>query len=119
MNGFSDFVHQLLRAVLRLVLITAAAVFVFSLLIATLLLMLGASLWALLGGRRPEPGWLLHRFRQTASRHARGAWPARAGRAPPDIVDVTARDVPATPSSPEAADRTTPVSRDPMARMLR
>lgn len=124
MNGLFDFFGRVLRGVLRLVLALAALVFVFSLLLATLVVVVGVSLWALVTGRKPAPAVVFSRFRQTSQRYTQGVWPSGAAgmRRQPmgDVVDVQATEVPDTPTASRGADagsgRSGP---DPMARMMR
>lgn len=126
MHGIQDFLRRLLRVVLRLALVAAAAVFLFSLLLATLVVMLAVTVWAVVTGRKPEPARIFGRFRQTSARYTRGAWSGAPGAGPgsaskpADIVDVAAheiRDVPLR-NTAEGHPAHRPGS-DPMARMLR
>lgn len=124
MTGFLEFVGRLLRGALRLALALALAVFVLSLLAATLLVLLGVTVWSLLTGRKPAAATILHRFRQTSQRYTQGVWTrgdAAAGRSMGDVVDVPAREVPDAPGGASAAGkagggRAAP-DQDPMARM--
>ena len=125
MNGITEFFDRLVRGVFRLVLVAAAAVFLLSLLIATLVVMLSVTLWAVVTGRKPEPAKIFGQFRQTSARYTRGAWSAGAGTGhgvggkPQDIVDVPAHEVRDVPHQPVSGD-TKPTRPDggPMARML-
>lgn len=122
MNGLFDFFGRLLRGMLRLVLVVATLVFVFSLLLAAIVVMLGVSLWALVTGRKPAPAVVFSRFRQTSQRYTQGVWPgATAGgarRAGGEVVDVEATEVPDAPAP--ARDTAPPRSGpDHMARVLR
>jgi hypothetical protein len=119
MNGLFDFFARLVRGVLKLVLGVAALVFVLSLLLATLVVVLGVSLWALITGRKPAPFVVFNRFRQTSQRYTQGVWPGRGpGAVQPmgDVVDVQAHEVPDAPAPRDAAPRS---GGDPMARVIR
>ena len=117
MNGLFDFFARLVRGVLKLVLGVAALVFVLSLLLATLVAVLGMSLWALITGRKPSPFVVFNRFRQTSQRYTQGAWPSRSPVQPMgDVVDVQAHEVPDAPAPRDAAPRS---GGDPMARVVR
>jgi len=97
MNPVADLLGRLGRTVLRLALGLAAAVFLLSLLLASLLAVLGVSLWALVTGRRPTPAVLFASLRERARHRAQGPWQraAAARRADAvDVVDVQAREVP-------------------------
>ncbi|MDR7093442.1 hypothetical protein [Hydrogenophaga laconesensis] len=120
MNGLFDFFGRVLRGVLRLVLVVASLIFVFSLLLAAIVVMLGVSLWALVTGRKPTPAVVFSRFRQTSQRYTQGVWPGSAAggaNRSADVVDVEATEVPDAP-----AQRREPGARsgpDTMARVLR
>ncbi len=126
MNGLFDFFGRVLRGLLKLVLAVAALVFVFSLLLATLVVVVGVSLWALVTGRKPTPAVVFSRFRQTSQRYTQGVWPGGAAggaggmRRQPmgDVVDVQATEVPdsAGAQDADAAPRSGP---DRMARVMR
>lgn len=112
MNGLFDFFARLVRGILKLVLGVAALVFVLSLLLATLVVVLGVSLWALVTGRKPAPFVVFNRFRQTSQRYTQGVWPGRGPVRPMgDVVDVQAHEVPDAPA-PRSGH-------DPMARVIR
>lgn len=113
MNGLFDFFGRVLRGVLRLVLAVAALVFVLSLLLASLVVVVGLSLWALVTGRKPAPAMVFSRFRQTSQRYTQGVWPGATCRPMGDVVDVEATEV---TEKPAPAPRSGP---DPMARVLR
>lgn len=119
MNGLFDFFGRVLRGVLRLVLAMAALVFVLSLLLATLLVVIGVSLWALVTGRKPAPAVVFSRFRQTSQRYTQGVWPGGAGgvrRPMGEVVDVEATEVPDAPAaSRQPGSRSGP---DNMARVI-
>lgn len=117
MNGISDFLNRLLSGVFKLLLVMAAAVFVFSLLLATVVVVAGVSIWSLLTGRKPTPAVVFGRFRQTSDRVTRGVWPNRQrpegpGRPVGDVVDVQAHEVPddgqADPLDPAAGPTGSP-----------
>lgn len=125
MNGITDFFNRLARGMLRLVLIAAAMVFLLSLLLATLVVMVAVTLWAVFTGRKPDPARIFGQFRQTSARYTRGAWPGarRPGAGPTtkpaDIVDVPAhavRDV--TGDDGSGSGRPARPGNDTMARML-
>ena len=117
MNGLFDFFARLVRGILKLALGVAALVFVLSLLLATLVVVLGMSLWALITGRKPAPFVVFNRFRQTSQRYTQGVWPGRGPAQPMgDVVDVQAHEVPDVPAPREAAPRS---GGDPMARVIR
>ena len=88
MNGITDFVNQFIRVVIRVVLIAAVAFFLVSLLFATLVVMLAATVWALVTGRKPQASRIFGQFRQTSARYTRGAWPRVPVAGRQDIVDV-------------------------------
>lgn len=118
MNGLFDFFARLLRGILKPALGLAALVFVLSLLLATLVVVLGVSLWALITGRKPAPVMVFNRFRQTSQRYTQGVWPGRgpAGRPLGDVVDVQAHEVPDAPAPRESPPRS---GSDPMSRVMR
>lgn len=123
MNELFDFFGRVLRGVFKLALGLAGLVFLLSLLLATLVVVLGVSLWSLLTGRKPAPAVLFTRFRQSSQRYSQGAWPGGAGggarRPTGDVVDVEATEVPDAPapvSGRESGSRSGP---DTMARVLR
>lgn len=94
MNAFADLLGRLGRTVLRLALALAAAVFLLSLLLASLLVVLGVSLWSLITGRKPAPAVLFARMRERSQRYAQGAWRGEARQAARgDVVDVEAREI--------------------------
>lgn len=126
MNGITEFLHRLLRAVFRLVLVAAAAVFLLSLLLATLVVMLAVTVWAVVTGRKPEPARIFGQFRATSARYGRGAWSggtspgAGSASKPADIVDVAAHEVRDLPhDAADGAGRGHRPGNDPMARNLR
>ncbi|MDE2419335.1 MAG: hypothetical protein KGN32_16180 [Burkholderiales bacterium] len=93
-----DFVGQILRSVLRLVLLLAAGVFALSLLSAVLVAVLLTALWSLLTGRKPAVFTTFTRFRQASRQFRQGAWSPQSGAhfgtaAPADVVDVQAHEV--------------------------
>lgn len=97
MNTLADLPGRLGRLALRLALGLAAAVFLLSLLLASLLAVLGVSLWSLLTGRKPAPVVLFARMRERSRRFAPGGWgptPAAPGADRADVVDVEAREIP-------------------------
>lgn len=99
MDALFDFMGRVVSGVIRLALGVAALVFMLSLLLASLVLVIGVSLWALVTGRKPAPVMAFERFRQTSQRYAQGAWVRRPGSAPSgsaggDVVDVQAHVVP-------------------------
>lgn len=99
MNAFSDFLGRVVSGIVKLALGLAALVFMLSLLLASLVLVVGVSLWALITGRKPAPVMAFERFRQTSQRYAQGAWVrrpagAQSARAGSDVVDVQAHVVP-------------------------
>jgi hypothetical protein len=117
MNGLFDFFARLVRGILKLVLGVAALVFVLSLLLATLVVVSGMSLWALITGRKPAPFVVFNRFRQTSQRYTHGVWPGRGpAQSMGDVVDVQAHEVVEAPAPREAAPRS---GGDPMARVIR
>ena len=116
MNGLFDFFGRVLRGVIRLALAMAALVFVLSLLAASLVVVLGVSLWALVTGRKPAPAVVFSRFRQTSQRYTQGMWPGGVRRPVGDVVDVEATEVPEAPApAREPGSRSGP---DTMARVL-
>lgn len=112
MNGLFDFFGRALRGVIRLALALAALVFVFSLLLASLVVVVGVSLWSLVTGRKPAPAVVFSRFRQTSQRYTQGVWPSGTGgvrRPMGDVVDVEATEVPdASPPAREPGSRSGP-----------
>jgi hypothetical protein len=125
MNGITEFFNGILRTLLRLVLIAAAAIFIFSLLLATLVVLAGVTIWSLLTGRKPDAARVFGQFRQTSARYTRGAWPGN-NRTPPgpasrgaDIVDIPAHEVRDVSDGAKPGHDEKPGSgRDPMARVL-
>ncbi|QHE88357.1 hypothetical protein [Hydrogenophaga sp. BPS33] len=118
MNELFDFFGRVLRGVLKLALGLAGLVFLLSLLLATLVVVLGVSIWSLLTGRKPAPAVLFTRFRESSKRYSQGAWPTGAGmgrRPMGDVVDVQATEVP----DPKPADRAPRSGPDTMARVAR
>jgi len=96
MQRLMNVVGRWARSLIRLVFGLALAVFVLSLLLLALLLVLGASLWALLRGRKPTPVLMFQQFRQASQRYTGGAWAGRAGSrgaGAEDVVDVQAHEV--------------------------
>lgn len=97
MNAFADLLGRLGRTVLRLALGLAAAVFLLSLLLASLLVVLGVSVWSLVTGRKPAPAVLFARMRERSQHYARGNWrgPVQGGRPATrgDVVDIEAREI--------------------------
>lgn len=97
MNAFADLLGRLAGVVLRLALGLAAAVFLISLLLASVLLVAGMSLWALITGRRPAPLVVFGRMRERSRQYSQGMW--RAGPAPQgpmtgtEVVDIEAREI--------------------------
>lgn len=97
MNAFADLLGRVAGLVLRLALGLAAAVFLISLLLASVLAVAGMSLWALITGRRPAPLVVFGRLRERSRQYSQGVW--RAGPASPnaaprgEVVDVEAREV--------------------------
>ncbi|MBX3608814.1 MAG: hypothetical protein KF871_02865 [Hydrogenophaga sp.] len=94
MDAIADFLGQLGRTVLRLALALAAAVFLMSLLVASLVVVAGVSLWSLVTGRKPAPMVLFGRMRERSRQASQGVWRGQAGTArQADVVDVEAREV--------------------------
>ena len=91
MNTPADPISRLLRFVLRMVFALAATVFLISLMLASLVVVLGMSVWALLTGRKPAPVVLFQQFRQARERYAQGMF--RTAAATGDVVDVQATEV--------------------------
>lgn len=97
MNPVADLLGRVAGFALRLALGLAAAVFLVSLLLASVLAVAGMSLWALLTGRRPAPLVVFGRMRERSRQYSQGVWragPAAPGTAPGgEVVDVEAREV--------------------------
>lgn len=97
MNAIAEVLGRLGRTVLRLALVLAASVFLLSLLFASLLAVLGVSIWALVTGRKPTPAVVFARMRERSQRYTQGAWrgAGQPTRAPVrgEVVDVDAREV--------------------------
>mgnify|MGYP006193578631 FL=1 len=97
MNNLAELPGRLLRGVFKIALGLALAVFLVSLLLASLVLVLGVSLWSLVTGRKPAPVVMFARMRERSQHMAQGVW--RTDRAPvrnghvADVVDVQAREV--------------------------
>lgn len=120
MNGLFDFFARLVRGMLKLVLGVAALVIVLCLLLTTLVVVLGMSLWALITGRKPTPFVVFNRVRQTSQRYTQGVWSGRSpGQPVGDVVDVQAHEVPDAPAPREAAPRSGVSGGDPTARVIR
>ena len=98
MNELTDFVGRVLRGLIKLTLVLAAGVFVFSFLLAAIVVVLLVSLWSLITGRKPAPVVMFSRMRAQSQRYtqgmSQGVWP---GRAPAgevvEVVDVDATEV--------------------------
>ena len=93
MNAFSDLLSGLLRALLRLTLFLAGAIFVLSFLVAAVLVVIGVSLWSLITGRKPAPVVLFTQMRERSRRYASGAWSRAEPASGQDVVDVEATEV--------------------------
>lgn len=122
MNAITDFLARLLGTALKLLLSLAALVLVLSVLATAVLVVLAVSVWSLLTGRKATPSVVFGRFRATSDRVTRGVWPHRnrpegPRRAPGDVVDVQAHEVPddgashADGASPDKKPGEEPVSR--------
>lgn len=101
MNALADLPGRLLRGVFKIALGLALAVFLVSLLLASLVLVLGVSLWSLVTGRKPAPVVMFARMRERSQHMAQGVW--RTDRADPrgaDVVDVQAREIDDAPAGP-------------------
>lgn len=99
MEAFLQFLKDMLVAAVRLLLWLLTAVLALGLLALALLLLLGGVLWALVRGQRPAPTLVVSRFQHYARQRV---WPRRpagpaAPTAPPEVVDVEAREVDAEP----------------------
>ncbi len=88
MTHRNNFFARLLRGMLKLLFGLAIDVFLFGLLLAVLVMMLGVTLGSLLTGRRPAPLAVFSQFRQTSQRYTQ------------DVVDVQAHEVADTPKAP-------------------
>jgi hypothetical protein len=89
-----QFVTFILTGLVRLVLVTGAAIFAASLLMAGLLALVGLGLWSLLRGRWPRlttgmglASPLKHMVRRRASAQRHRAY------SPGDVIDVSAREL--------------------------
>lgn len=91
MNPMTDVVGRLLRGVFKLLLVLALGVFVLSFLLATLVVVLGVSLWSVLTGRKPAPVVMFSRMREQSQRYTQSVWPKRAPVG--EVVDVDATEV--------------------------
>ena len=100
MNALADLPGRLARGVLRIAFVLALTVFLVSLLLASLLVVLGVSLWSLLTGRKPAPVVMFQRMRERSQHMAQGAWPRRPQTAHADVVDVQAREIEDAPRAP-------------------
>lgn len=107
MNDLAALPGRLLRGVFKLALGLALAVLLVSLLLASLVLVLGVSLWSLITGRKPAPVVMFARMRERSQHMAQGVW--RTDRAPMrgrrtadgvDVVDVQAREIDAARPDP-------------------
>jgi len=99
MQAFLQFLSDVLTAVVRVLLWLLTAVLALGLLSLALLLLLGGVLWALVRGRRSTPLVVVSRFQHYARQRV---WPGRpagpaAPTAPPEVVDVEAREVDTEP----------------------
>ncbi|MGS5085044.1 hypothetical protein ACVC7V_00890 [Hydrogenophaga sp. A37] len=91
MNDLTDFLGRVLRGLIKLMLVLAAGVFVFSFLLAAIVVVVGVSLWSLITGRKPAPVVMFSRMRAQSQRYTQGVWP---GREPVgEVVDVDATEV--------------------------
>ena len=97
MNDLSAFLNRLFAALIKLVLLVAASIFVVSFLIAALVVVAGVSLWSLITGRKPAPLVMFGRMREQSQRYSQGMqgrWTGAGRRAPVgDVVDVQATEV--------------------------
>lgn len=94
MNALAELPGRLLRGFFKLLLGLALAVFLVSLLLASLVLVLAMSVWSLITGRKPAPVVLFARMRERSQQMARGTWSTSASHARgSDVVDVQAREV--------------------------
>ncbi|MEO8543312.1 MAG: hypothetical protein ABJA49_06915 [Betaproteobacteria bacterium] len=122
MNGLTDFIHGVVRATIKLLLVLAAAIFVVSLLLAAIVVMLAVSIWSLVTGRKLEPIKVFSQFRQSSARFKPGGWPGRpgGGTGKPEtlVVDVQAHEVPDKTAADGKARPGSPGSDDPMARVV-
>ena len=109
MNEFTNVLNRVFSALLKLVLVIAASVFVVSFLLAALVLVLAVSMWSLITGRKPAPVVMFSRMREQSQRYTQGVWPGqRQGQPPPsvsDVVDVQAVEVVDDPSVPRPDER--------------
>jgi hypothetical protein len=91
MNLLTDVVSRVMRGLIKLTLLLTAGVFLFSLLLVALGVVLMASLWSLITGRKPAPVVMFSRMRTQSQRYTQGVWP---GREPVgEVVDVDATEV--------------------------
>jgi hypothetical protein len=91
MNELTDFLGRVLRGLIKLTLVLAAGVFVFSFLLAAIVVVVLVSLWTLITGRKPAPVVMFSRMRAQSQRYTQGVWP---GREPVgEVVDVDATEV--------------------------
>lgn len=105
MEILMQWMSALVRSALKLVLVSAAAVFALSLLVVALVSVLWVLLKALLTGRKPTWLLVLQRVHQARKQFCAGGWhgPAGGGGASPaaqgaDVVDVQAFEVASTPA---------------------
>ena len=106
MNALAELPGRLLRGVFKIALGLALAVFLLSLLLASVVLVLGVSLWSLVTGRKPAPVVMFARMRERSQHMAQGVWrtdraaPRAAPHASVDVVDVQAREIDDAPGGP-------------------
>ena len=101
MNALAELPGRLLRGVFKIALGLALAVFLVSLLLASLVLVLGVSLWSLVTGRKPAPVVMFARMRERSQHMAQGVWRTdRAHTRGADVVDVQAREIDDAPAGP-------------------
>lgn len=91
MNDLTDFVGRVLRGLIKLTLVLAAGVFVFSFLLAAIVVVVLVSLWSLITGRKPAPVVMFGRMRERSQRYTQGVWPGREPAG--EVVDVDATEV--------------------------
>lgn len=106
MNEFTNVLNRVFAALLKLVLVIAASVFVVSFLLAALVVVLAVSVWSLITGRKPAPVVMFSRMREQSQRYTQGVWPGQGSQQPAgEVVDVQAVEVDDDPSVPRPDQR--------------
>ena len=95
-----NFISQLVRFAVKLILTVLGLVFAISLLVAALIVVLLSLLKSLLTGKKPVPVVVFSKFQKFAPS---GIWPGAAkAQNAGDVVDVEVREVPVNAEAPKS-----------------